>query len=202
MATVLTWTNAGGVRVAVTLDAAERQSFESTAEPAEHAVERGPNVSDHVKQNGDTFTVEGVVSNTPILDDGRAGSARGSVQPLTLMVGGVPVTLSTLQWSQAFDRAKFVDGLLLAAKEAGALVTYTTSLREVPDCIVTRYRVDRDAATGNALALALTLQRLRLVNVRRVEVPDPAQRRGQQTRQRGSQPAQTPAAARRSALTN
>lgn len=203
MATVLTWTNSSGAAVAVALDVAERQGFEATAEPTEHAVERGANISDHVKPGNDTFTVEGLVTDSLFIDDGRVTGARGSVQSTEITVGGKRVTLATFQWSQAFDRVRLVDGLLLDAVKSGALVTYSSSLRgDVADCVITRYRVDREAGTGTALPLTLELRRVRLVSVRRVEVPDPAQRRGQQRGQRGSQPATTPAAARRTALQN
>jgi hypothetical protein len=47
VATTLTW-ETGGRIVAVALDACTTQAHEITAEPTEHAVERGAAISDHV----------------------------------------------------------------------------------------------------------------------------------------------------------
>jgi hypothetical protein len=195
MATTITW-ETGGRSVAVTLDAATEQGFEVTAEPTDHAVERGADIADHVKPGPRTFTVEGVITNTPIADDG-AGPVRGSVRSVPLGGGRSALVFA---WDSAFDRVRTVDALLADLVDAGGLVTYATSLRpSVEDVVVTRYKATRSATIGDAVAVSLELRRVRLVSVRRVEVPDPAQRRGQTRGERGGQPAGA-TADRRSAL--
>ena len=195
MATTLTW-EVRGRAVAVTLDAATDLSFEVTAEPTEHAVERGADITDHVKPGARTFTIEGTITNTPILDDGT-NPARGSVRPVALGGGR---SVSVFEWDAPFDRVRAVDTLLAELVEAGSLVTLSTSLRpQVTDLVVTRHKAARSATIGDAVQVSLELRRVRLVSVRRVEIPDPAQRRGQRQGQRGGQPAGA-AADRRSAL--
>lgn len=186
MATTLTWT-VGGRDVLVTFDACTSQGFEGTAEPTEHNVERGAPVSDHVRPGARTITLEGAISNRPLTDDGTNGSRQVARD-------------GALVWDTPFDRVRTVDALLQAAVDAGALVTVSTSLRpSVTECVITRHRADRSAAIGDAVQVSLELRRLRMVDVRRVQVPEPAQRRGQRQGQRGAQPGgQT--ADRRSAL--
>lgn len=195
MATTITW-EAGGRAVAVTLDAATTQGFEVTAEPTEHAVERGADVSDHVKPGPRTFTLEGVVTNAPMVDDGTAPS-RGATRPVP---DGRGRTFTVFAWDAPFERVRVVDELLTELVESGALVTLSTGLRpSSPELVVTRYRAERSTTVGDAVQVSIELRRVRLVTVRRVEVPDPAQRRGQRQGQRGAQAAgQT--ADRRSAL--
>jgi hypothetical protein len=195
MATTLTW-ETGGRSVAVTLDAAPSQGFEITAEPTEHAVERGADITDHVRPGPDTITLEGVITNTPMVDDG-SNPSRGDVRAVPLGDGR---SVNVFAWDAPFDRVRTVDTLLRDLVAAGALVTLATGLRpEVTDLVVTRYRADRSATIGDAVQVSLELRRVRLVSVRRVEIPAPAQRRGQRQGQRGAQPAgQT--ADRRSAL--
>lgn len=195
MATTITW-EAGGRAVAVTLDAATTQGFEVTAEPTEHAVERGADVSDHVKPGPRTFTLEGVITNAPMVDDGTA-PARGAVRPVP---DGRGRTFTVFAWDAPFERVRVVDELLTELVESGALVTLSTGLRpSSTDLVGTRYRAERSAVVGDAVQVSIELRRVRLVTVRRVEVPDPAQRRGQRQGQRGALAAgQT--ADRRSAL--
>lgn len=195
MATTLTW-ETGGRIVAVTLDACTTQAHEITAEPTEHAVERGAAISDHVRPGHDTFTLEGTVSQTPIVDDGSAPS-RASTRSVGLRTGA---GASVWGWETPWERVRTVDSLLRELVVSGTLATLSTGLRpDVSDLVVTRYRADRSATIGAAVGVTLELRRVRLVSVRRVEVPVPAQRRGQRQAQRGAQSAgQT--SERRSAL--
>lgn len=201
MTSLLQWTKAG-VTTALHIDVAEREGYESTAEATDKAVERGAAITDHVRPQADTFTVEGLVSNTPIVVPAHGlDGATGTTRPAE--TDGKDSKPSTLQWSTTFDRARFYDNLLRGLVREGQLLTYTGSLRQATDCVLLRYRVDRDVTTGNDLPITLELKQLRLVNTQRVNVPEPTQRRGQRARNRGAQAAtQTPEqqrAARRSA---
>ena len=195
MATVLSW-EVGGRTVAVTLDACVTLGIEISAEPTEHAVERGASVSDHVRPGHDTITLEGTITQTPLVDDGSAPS-RAGLRSVVLRPGA---GASVWGWESPWDRVRTVDSLLRDAVSSGALATLRTGLRpEVTSLAITRYRAERTAAIGDAISVTLELRRIRLVSVRRVEVPVPAQRRGQRQAQRGAQTAgQT--ADRRSAL--
>lgn len=192
---LLEWT-ADGVTTALEIDVAEREGYESTAEVTDKAVERGAPIADHVRPGSDSFTVEGLISNTPIVvPRSGLGGATGSTRRADVTVGGVTLAASALQWSAPFDRARACDELFRRLVETSQLVSYTGSLRQSDDCVLTRYSVDRDASTGSDLPVTLELKKLHLVSTQRVAVPRAAQRRGQSAGNRGAQAA-TPATAR------
>jgi hypothetical protein len=184
---LLEYQTADGGYLGIELDVVERESYESTAETIEHAVDSGVVLSDHVKRNPDTITLEGMVTNTPIvLPRTQMGGVTASVQASTLSVGGRELRASVLTFSGPFDRVRAVDDALHALM-GGVVVRYTGTLRTTDDMIVTRYRVDRDAQTGGALPVTIELRKIRRAEVRRVPVP--AQRRGQPPAPRGAEPA-------------
>lgn len=190
---LLEWT-AGGVTTALVIDVAEREGYESTAETTDHAVETGASISDHVRPGNDTFTIEGLISNSPIVVPTRATpGVTGGVRNANVTIGSQRFTASTLQWDAPFDRARSCDALFLALKNTGQLLRYTGSLRQAENLVLTRYRVDRDASNGNDLPVTLELKQVRLVTTQRVTVPQAAQRRGQTRQQRGNAPPAAPA---------
>lgn len=50
------------------IDVVTEESYDHTAEATAHPVEKGADITDHVRQNGDKFTWQGHISNTPIID--------------------------------------------------------------------------------------------------------------------------------------
>ncbi len=173
--------------LAIALDVTEKEGYESTAEPTEHAVDSGVVIVDHLKRNPDTITLEGMVTNSPlVLPASHTGGVTGGVQPTTLNVGGRELKASVLTWSGSFDRVRAVDEALHALVGA-AVLRYTGVLRTVEDLVLTRYSTSKDSEHGNALPVVLELRRIRRANIQRVPVP--AQRRGQPPQNRGQQPA-------------
>lgn len=173
--------------IGIAFDCIEKEGYESTAETTEHAVDRGVVIADHLKKNPDTLTLEALVTNTPlVLPATHAGGVTGGVQPTTLTVGGKELRASALVWSGPFNRVRAVDEVL-EALVGTAVLRYTGTLRTMEDLVITRYRVDRDVATGAALPVVLELKKVRRATVQRVAVP--AQRRAQPVVNRGAQPA-------------
>lgn len=179
----------GDSYTAIVLDVTEHESYEATAALSDHPVERGVNISDHVRANPDTITLEAMISNTPIVSP--ADQPSGSVRPATITVGGVPVRVNTLQWATPFDRARSADTLFNALLHDGALLRVTTGLRTMESMVLTRYSADRTAATGSSLPVVLEFRQARQVSTLRTNVATPAQRRGQRAGNRGGQPAST-----------
>lgn len=185
MAALLEYQNDSGY-LGIEIDAAEREGYGASAETAEHAVEYGAAVVDHLRRNADTITLECIVTNAPVvLPSTHMGGATMRVQPTDIVVGGKTLRASLFAPSGPFDRVRAVDEAL-SALVGTALVRYTGSLRAtVDDLAITRYEVTREAATGDALAFTLELKKIRRASVRRVRVP--AQRRGQPPQQRGAE---------------
>jgi len=185
----ISWTPQGGQEQVIDFDCLVSETHEGSAQVSDHVVEQGAAISDHVRPQNDSVTLEAVVSNHPLEVpsfgmDGATGSTRAS----TVSIGGQTSSVSTMQWSQAFDRRKAVDDQLRALKDAGQVVTVTTGTRVIENCVIERYRVERDADWGNSLHLNLDLRRIRIATTQRVRVPAPRQRRGQRQRNRGGQP--------------
>lgn len=78
---------AGGALVTIEFDATVREQHTSSAVVTEHNVEKGPNVSDHVRPELDRITLDAHVTNTPIrVPKTNLDGARGSVGPVSLNV--------------------------------------------------------------------------------------------------------------------
>lgn len=186
-------TGSDGTVVAIEFDVSEREGYEAPAEITEHAVEQGAAVTDNVRPGNDTLTLEAFVSNTPIVVPGTQmdGASAVTTRSGVVRVGNTNVPVTALQWSQQFDRVRGVDTLLRAWRDAGQLLTVTTSLRTLENYVIERYRLDRDAENGDGLPVVLDLKRVRLVTTQRVPVTAPRHRRGQHQQQRGAQPGRT-----------
>jgi hypothetical protein len=189
----ISWEPEDGTPTTIDFDCSVTERYEGAADVTEFPVERGANVTDHVRAQNESVTLEAIVTNTPVVVPtfGMEG-ATGSPQPLRLDVAGQTLQATTLQFSQAFDRVRAVDEALRALRDVGQVLTVRTGVREIADCVIARYQVERDAEKGNALHLTLELRRLRIVTTQRVQVEQPALRSGHRSQNRGSQPATEP----------
>lgn len=171
MSTTLQWT-AEGATVVLEIDVTPTEGYESSAEVTKHPVDQGGAISDHVRANPDTLSIEGVISNTPVRIP--ASQTRGLTRAaanVDVRVGREAVQVQLQQWSGALDRVRDCDALFAGLVGSGTLLTLTTSLRTVQNLVLVRYRVDRTADTGNALPVTLDLERVRIVSTARAAVP-------------------------------
>ncbi len=190
----LEWSDSSGNVTVIDFDAAITESYSSPATVSDHSVEQGASISDAVIAGNDLITIEGLTTNTPVVArvfgmDGATMSTGGQ----SITVGGNQVTVQVFRASQAFDRVKRIDAALIALRDAGQQLTLRTSLREVSPVVIQSYDVQRDAESGtDSLPLTLTLRKIRVVSTQRVAVAQTRHRRGQSTRNRGTQPAAAP----------
>lgn len=183
MTATLTWIDASGAEVVLTLDGTKTQGYEHIAEVTEHPVESGAPVTDHIRPQNPTTMIEGVITNAPIaVPATQAPGVVLAAQVVTLPSGA---KVSLMRWSQSFDRKKVCDELLGALLESAQLVTLTTSLRSTPGLAVSRYKADR-SDSGDAVNVTLEFKRVRIVSTSRATVP--AVRRAQVSSQRAAQP--------------
>lgn len=142
----------------VDITRSEEHSFES--EVTEHPVEKGANITDHVRNKPITITMECVVSDSPV-GPVRDIRARATTKPS----------------DDAFAK-------MLAIREAGEPVTIATSLKVFTNMMLTSLTVPRTAANGRALVFSVSFTQIEFVtNARttvRVNVP-----RGQNKRNLG-----------------
>jgi len=181
---ILEWTDSSGAAQALEIDATPTRSWEDVAEITEHPVETGAAVSDHVRPQNGTVTLDCLVSDTPLF---TPRSFVGGAAPVTAPVqlpSGAAVTVQ--RWSAPVERTRLVDAALLDVVSNGLLVTLSTDLRRIDSLAVRRYAPEESADNGRALRFTLELKRVRIVSTRRAPVP--AVRRAQVQLERGAQP--------------
>lgn len=180
---------------AIEADVSINEGYELGAEVTEHPVERGSAISDHVRPNNSTVMLEGWISNSPIEVPGtQMDGVTGSMRTVDMLGpdGQKAGSAKALQFDGPFDRVRRVNEQIQALINTSTLVEIHTGLETIADVAITRFKVDRNAETGNALPFVLECKRLRIVETTVERVPAPVERRGQRPRQRGNQPATTP----------
>lgn len=187
MATLIQWTDEGET-VGLEIDVTPTEGYESTAEVTKHPVETGSAIADHVRPGNPTITITGMITHAPVRvpTTQTRGLARAAGN-VDLRVGGETVRVTLQRWSGPLDRVRGCDALFTELVEAGTVVSLSTALRVTDGLVITRYKVDREAATGDALPVTLEFEKIRTVSTARVAVP--AVRRLQPVEPRGPQPA-------------
>ena len=176
--------NAVGSAGALEIDAAKLYGFEHVAEVAEHAVEAGAPVSDHIRPVNPTCSIEGVVTNTPVTVPTTQMDGITRAPGALTLGGGAQITVQ--RWSGPFDRVRLCDAILADLATKGELIRVFTGLRIFEDMGITRYRAERAQGGGDAVAVTIELKRVRIVSTARATVP--AVRRVQVQAQRDAQP--------------
>lgn len=172
MSTLLRWTGSDGAEVVLDFDVTTAEGFESSAELSEHPVETGSAIGDHVRPANDVISLEGIITNAPVrIPLGQTRGLTRAPANVDLRVAGQTVQVQLQRWSGTLDRVRECDALLAGLVAGGTLVTLSSGLRTVESLVVVRYRVDRNADTGNGLPFAVDLKRARVVSTSRVAVP-------------------------------
>lgn len=187
----IAWTGADGQTYNVSLDATLSQSHESTNTVTEHPVEDGANMSDHIRPDLDTLSLEGVISNTPVflpadnVDGAREidveveGVATGVRIPLPgigALVGNIPITPTpkgvVRGYDPEFDRISACYAALLALRNGGTLCRVVTHIRIYESMAIRRLGVLLDPTTGHALPLSMEFVQIRIGSTEEVPVPE------------------------------
>lgn len=176
----------------------ERHGFENDI--TEFAVEDGANITDHVRPNPLTVTLEVVKSNEPISDDPEhnLGAIIGSIPisppvftpPLNLNpfaltsaaeagIGGLisppaptPTAVAVLQMpSASADIPSDTMAELIILRNTATLINLTTRWGTFPDMVIEKLETDRDKDTGLAMKATITFRKLRIVNTQTVTAP-------------------------------
>jgi len=172
MGTFLQWNDDSGETVGLDLDVATLITYERAAEVTEHPVENGSPISDHVKTTNGTFSIEGIISNSPVrVPTTQMRGLQRALSNVSVPVAGETVRVALQRWSGPFDRKRECNDLLVALVTGRFAVTLTTPLELLEDLIVTRFKVDEDRDSGNALKLTLDFKQLRIVGTARAAVP-------------------------------
>src|SRR5215469_8257121 len=167
------------------LDAAIAEMHSASNEITDHPVEDGADITDHVRVKPDTVTIEGIISNTPVI----AGSARFEGGLETSEENGVLVVSGVGADSLDEARADSAYQQLLKIKEDRLPVVIITELRQYDRMVLERLNVPRDARVGSALRFSATFREIRTVASQRVQITLPKAR----AKVRGGKKTGTPA---------
>jgi hypothetical protein len=175
------------VEQVIDFDCETSVSYNSPSMITDHVVEKGADMTDHVRPGNDTFTVEAIATNTPIVMmkfgmDGATMEARK-----TDLADGKSSAV-VFSSSQRFDRVFAIDKQVLALRDTAQVLTVVTRGRTVENCVIAEYRRTVDVDKANILALSIDFRVIRIATTQTTTAPIPAMRAGQGQINRGHQP--------------
>jgi hypothetical protein len=167
----------------VEFDASVSEAHNDEVEVTEHPVEDGSDVADHIRKLPNVITIEGLITNTPII-------FLASIQAESPVIGDLKPT---------HDRVETGYAKLREFQDAGILVDVITSLRQYTDMVLLTVGVQRDTLNGNVLNCIMTLRKLKKAKALTVDLPTPedvANNAAQNAGQQSSSPASAGQAAK------
>jgi hypothetical protein len=153
----------------VEFDASISESHNDEAEVTEHPIEEGSNISDHFRKLPVYLTLEGMITNTPIV-------FLASLTPNSPIVGDFKPT---------WDRVETAYAKLREFQTAGVLVDVITSLRTYANMALISVGVVREASTGNALHVSMTLREVKIANSLSIDQPIPVEKANKKKKNEG-----------------
>jgi len=171
----------------VEFDATLSETHNKSVQLTDHPVEAGADITDHVRRQPEEISINGIVSNTPIVFLASIFAASPIKDDLT----------------RPSDRAGLAYAELKRLMDDGEVVDVITTLREYENMVITSMSVERSAATGNVLNASLSLREIVLVETETVEAPQPVTKANEKSKPVGKQvttPAPPPVEAKSSAL--
>lgn len=133
---------------AIALDATVSEEHSADADITSHPVEDGAPVSDHIRAQPDTITLQGIISDTPISEADRRATDD----------------------TESAGRAEKAFHALRQLRDTGQVVDVITGLHVYRSMAVKSLRAPRDARTGDALRFTITLAQVRKVQTQTVAI--------------------------------
>lgn len=93
MSTVITWTDDAGAVVSMVFDVDNQETHEFSTQITEHPVEQGADVADHVRDELESFRLEGYVSDSPTVSNGDI-SQSAALKTIELQIPEMPTLIS------------------------------------------------------------------------------------------------------------
>lgn len=156
----------------VTLDASVQETHGKSAKVTEHPVEDGSTISDHIISQPDTISINGIVSNHPLV---------------YLASFNAPSPLQN-DLAPASERAELAFAELERVMTAGELVDVVTTFKEYESMAIESIEVTRDAARGNSMDATIRLRQVITATIETVAVPQPETAGNQAVRSKGKKP--------------
>lgn len=168
---LLSWTDQGSgggdsqlLNGSVYADASLSEQHVYTAQATTQQVEKGADITDHVRALPPRVTLEFMITNTPLgavktYSDGVLGSVRN----IEVQAGGKRFTYQAFQFDSPIDRVREVFGDLVMAVQAVNLFSLVTTLASYEDLACVNFSVPRNQQSGNALRGTMDFSQIQFV---------------------------------------
>lgn len=210
---VFRWKDKAGLDVFLKFDAVTTVETTQETDITEHPVEKGPDVSDHIRARLPQISVAAYISNTPLYSNPGVEKL-ASFQPVQLpmppprkpsvldvatspgaTLGSAvrdafsesPKSVTVLVWTDLRSRVREAIELLKEAQEGGFLVSVTDDSGDLDDLVISRRSAIRALEDGDGATIQLEARQIRLTSVAEVDAPEPAEVRGQVPKALGNQ---------------
>lgn len=152
----------------VAFDVSVSEVYKTDADVTDHPVEKGSNITDHIRARPLLLTLEGIISNTPV------------------------EFLASLRFPP--KRAEIGYFTLLELQKQAKLVSVLTSLDQFDKMAIESVELNRDVSTGNIVSIKLQMKQVRLANSLEVEKPTRARQGATPKAKAGLKTAKPPSA--------
>jgi hypothetical protein len=154
----------GKAAILLKLDACLSQSHKYANHVTAYPVESGLDISDHIRQDPETFSIEGIITNSPVsflplltsfatIVNGGKDRVMTAYEALLLIAGRKLVKVPDI-------KGEFIRTTI---ESKPLIVDISTNLRVFNDMIIENLTFDFDAKTGDALPFKAEAKRIRKV---------------------------------------
>ena len=203
MSTIVTWTDDAGAVVSLELDVDLQESHDLSSEITEHPVEEGADVTDHVRPRLRRVSIEGFVSDTPVLGNPGVADVAEFVslelqipdKPAQISLsGGIkagigavsealfgptpPLKVTMLRLDDVKSRKRAVYDALEDARLNARLCRVITSLHEYDNMLIEQVTPTRTPENGNGAIFSFTTKEIVRVSSDVTVAPEPAELSG------------------------
>lgn len=195
MSNAIAWRKPDGSLGVIDFDATLQEQHTISVAITQHPIESGSTITDHVRPNPDTLTLEFFITNTPITIFGatvegkrypKLGMEQVAETPIGALAAALPgglIPAGGLLFSKNFDRVSAVYEALKKLAKAGTLVTVYTSIRKYENFLIESVTAPKSAQSGNAIAFSVSIREIRVVSTETTgEVPVPDDVRDKRTK--------------------
>jgi hypothetical protein len=218
MPVTLTWNDDAGAVVSAVFDVDLQETHEGTNIITEHPVEDGADIADHIRPQLKRFTVEGFVSDTPLLSNpdvvnkttftalelqipdqpfkfGLSNAVNAGVSALSdALFPPKPIRVNMLTFDNFESRIRAARDVLDGARVAGRLIRILTSITEYDNMVIEQLTVTRSPDDGSGAHFTVSLKEIEKVSSDVTVAPEPAELSGATKKAAGSKNAKDDAA--------
>jgi hypothetical protein len=206
VSTVITWNDDAGAIVSCIFDADMQETHDGVNIITEHPIEEGADVADFVRPQLKRYTVEGYVSDTPLLSNPDVVNQTSFTgielqipdQPFKFGVSNLigagigalnppkPLRVNMLTFDDFKSRKRAAYDLLEDARVNARELRVITSMTEYENMVIEQVVTTRTPDSGNGATFNVTVKQIEKVSSDVTVAPEPAEISGAQRKAAGS----------------